>query len=244
MWSFTGGRIADVDAMRFNGPDYVRSLDDVRLGQQYTTIFDLMKDGKWRSLSEIETVTGYPAASISAQLRHMRKERFGSHTVNKHRTGDPKSGLFEYQLVLNGSVQMPQPISIFKGQYSFLSNFFIEPDGTHVEREYQVAKCTDDVQRRVFDTLTPAQCKKYGRKVSLRPDWEQVKLQIMEDLVMAKFVDHNNLRELLLATGDAELSEGNHWHDIFWGRCSCPVHHGEGENHLGLTLMGVREWIK
>lgn len=130
-------------------------------------------------------------------------------------------------------------ITSFSGEYRFLSNFFIEPDNTHVEREYQAAKCSDDVQRRVFDTLTPAQCKKYGRKVNLRPDWEQVKLQIMEDLVLAKFIDHEELRERLLATGDAELVEGNTWNDFYWGVCN-----GQGENHLGKILMTVRDWIR
>lgn len=34
----------------------------------------------------------------------------------------------------------------FQGKYRFLSNFFIEPDGTCVEREYQSVKTLDDVE--------------------------------------------------------------------------------------------------
>ena len=82
----------------FNGSDYNHQRDGERLNQQYKTIFNLMSDGVYRTLQQISDVTGHPPASISAQLRHSRKERFGSHTVNKQYLGD---GLFSYQLVVN-----------------------------------------------------------------------------------------------------------------------------------------------
>jgi len=86
---------------RFNGPDYVEELDQVRLTGQISRIFDLMKDGLWRTLPEIEASTGDGQSSISAQLRHLRKRRFGLHTVDKRRRGEPMSGLWEYQLIVN-----------------------------------------------------------------------------------------------------------------------------------------------
>ena len=85
----------------FNGPDYDPEFDDERLTKQLDRIFNLMKDGNWRTLSEISQITGDPPASISAQLRHLRKERFGSHTVLKRNRGDREHGLFEYRLILN-----------------------------------------------------------------------------------------------------------------------------------------------
>jgi N-glycosidase YbiA len=138
---------------------------------------------------------------------------------------------------------MTHTISIFNGQYRFLSNFFVEPDGTHVEGEYQARKVLPIAY--AVEKMNPSKAKGWGKKMrgKERPDWQQVNLQIMEDLVMAKFVDHENLRELLLATRDAELAEGNNWHDEFWGVCGCPLH-GNGKNHLGKILMKVREWIK
>ena len=84
---------------KFNGSDYVAELDDQRLQGQIRRVYDLMKDGKFRTLSEIEAITGDPQASISAQLRHLRKQRFGGFTVNRQRRGDRKDGLFEYQLL-------------------------------------------------------------------------------------------------------------------------------------------------
>ena len=84
---------------RFDGSDYVAELDQDRLTGQIKDIYNLMKDKEWRTLREIEDVTNHPQASISAQLRHLRKERFGCHTLNKKRTGEDKNGLFMYQLL-------------------------------------------------------------------------------------------------------------------------------------------------
>lgn len=84
----------------FQGSDYFPLFDQKRLSKQYLRIFELMSDGKWRTLDEIARYTGDPHASISAQLRHFRKEAHGQHTVNKQRRGDPTQGLFEYQLLV------------------------------------------------------------------------------------------------------------------------------------------------
>ena len=86
---------------RFDGSDYVPELDDHRLNPQYVRIFNLMSDKHWRTLIDIESETGYLQSSISAQLRHMRKKRFGEHTVNKRPRGDRTHGLWEYQLIIN-----------------------------------------------------------------------------------------------------------------------------------------------
>lgn len=83
----------------FNGPDYVPELDHERLTGQIKRVFNCMSDQRWRTLNEIAQITGDPEASVSAQLRHLRKARFGSHTVIKRRRGEPKQGLFEYQLI-------------------------------------------------------------------------------------------------------------------------------------------------
>ena len=89
----------------FNGPSYDPATDNARLNNQLGRVFRSMIDGTWRTLQEIATVTGDHEASISAQLRHLRKERFGSYTVNKRPRGDRHHGLFEYQL------QAPAPVT-------------------------------------------------------------------------------------------------------------------------------------
>ena len=83
----------------FDGSDIVAEFDHDRLSKQIKTIYDLMIKGRWHTLSGIAYITGYPESSISANLRHLRKPKMGSHTVNKRRKGDPKNGLWEYQLI-------------------------------------------------------------------------------------------------------------------------------------------------
>jgi len=86
--------------MRFDGPAYCPQLDKERLTRQLGRIHDLMIDGQWRTLSEIATITGDHEASISADLRHLRKERFGRFIVNKQRRGNKEQGLWEYQVLM------------------------------------------------------------------------------------------------------------------------------------------------
>lgn len=93
-------RIGEVHTFqpRYNGPAYDPGKDFARLHAQTARIKDLMLDGEWRSLHEIAESTGDPEASVSAQLRHLRKPRFGSYRVEKRRRGD--GGTFEYRVGL------------------------------------------------------------------------------------------------------------------------------------------------
>jgi len=133
-------------------------------------------------------------------------------------------------------------IDRFTGEYDFLSNFHPSPIEVNgilyptVEHAFQAAKTSIPEERQALaDTTTPGSAKRLGRKVQLRPDWEEVKVGIMEELVRLKFTTHPDLREQLLATGDAELVEGNNWNDRFWGVCR-----GQGRNELGKILTKVR----
>lgn len=135
-------------------------------------------------------------------------------------------------------------ISSFKGEYEFLSNFYplrIVYNGiayASVEAAFQAQKTLNKEERLKFTYLTPSEAKKAGRRVTLRPDWEYVKLMIMEDLIRIKF-SNSILREKLLMTEDSELIEGNYWNDYYWGVCN-----GRGLNYLGIILMNIREEIQ
>lgn len=83
----------------FDGADYIREFDHTRLKGQMLKIWELMKDGHFRTLQEIAAATNAPEASASAQLRNFRKPKFGGHTVERRRRGDRSSGLFEYKLI-------------------------------------------------------------------------------------------------------------------------------------------------
>jgi len=136
--------------------------------------------------------------------------------------------------------------------YFFLSNFYpysISYEGITYpsnEHAYQAAKSLDDgVRKEIMRCGSAAAAKKMGQQVILRPDWNQIKLKVMEDLVRAKFLSPGvALKFSLWNTGDALLIEGNYWHDRYWGQCFCAKHNWEGENHLGEILMKVRGEIE
>ncbi len=138
----------------------------------------------------------------------------------------------------------------FQDEYRFLSNFWYAPVlfeeewYSTVEHAYQAAKTGSfDLRKEIQAAQTPGQAKKLGQKVTLRSDWEQVKVKIMKDLLTQKF-STEPLRKKLLDTGDQELVEGNKWHDCFWGKCHCSRCGGKGENTLGKLLMEVRESLR
>jgi len=134
---------------------------------------------------------------------------------------------------------MTDKIDSFRGEHFFLSNFYIEPDGTCVEMEFQASKCTNDTDIQfVMGSATPGEAKKRGRQVELRLDWEKIKVGQMLSLLRHKF-SNPILGAMLLATGDTLLVEGNGWGDTFWGVCN-----GKGKNMLGVLLMVVRSELR
>ena len=136
-------------------------------------------------------------------------------------------------------------INEFRGKFRFLSNFYpalcnyggiVYPT---VEHAYQAAKTNDlDLKKLISQALTAQEAKHMGKGVPLREDWEDVKLDIMEQLLRLKF-SNREVANLLLLTGKEELVEGNWWGDTYWGVCN-----GAGENWLGKLLMKIREEIK
>ena len=142
-------------------------------------------------------------------------------------------------------------ISEFDKEWAFLSNFYwseIEFEGiTYPTNEhfFQAMKTLDVNERRaIANCRTPGQAKRMGRRIALRPDWEDIKESVMLEGLCLKFADEQ-LADWLLETGDEELVEGTTWHDNEWGNCSCPkCAHIEGKNKLGRLLMQVRDMIK
>ncbi len=133
----------------------------------------------------------------------------------------------------------------FFDNYRFLSNF--EPcdvlfDGIiypSSENAYQAAKSLDIEVRKKFVDISSTDSKKIGKIVEIRPDWNNIKLDIMYSIVFDKFTRNSKLGDQLIETGDRYLEETNYWKDTFWGVCN-----GVGKNWLGRILMDVREQIR
>jgi ribA/ribD-fused uncharacterized protein len=146
--------------------------------------------------------------------------------------------------------------------FGFLSHFHPAPillDGVlwpTAEHFYQSHKSLDPAYRQaVLDAPSPGAAKhlaadpraprKQARKSWFRKknalpreDWPEVKLDVMRRADFAKFTQHENLRQMLLATGDAEIVEDSP-HDPFWGVGP----NGQGSNWTGRVLMEIRSQV-
>lgn len=136
-------------------------------------------------------------------------------------------------------------ITSFKGEYSWLSNFYpcdiIHEYLTYpsLEHAYQSCKTINSAEKLyIKNCLSAGSAKKAGKKLTIRADWDNIKLDVMRDLIYQKFSKHVDLREKLIETSPAHLQENNYWGDRFWGVCE-----GVGENHLGGILMEVRDQL-
>lgn len=81
-----------------HGETFVREFDAERLNAQQLRVWNVIRDGKWRTLSEISALTGDPEASVSARLRDLRKDEFGGLTIDRQRRGEETRGLYEYRV--------------------------------------------------------------------------------------------------------------------------------------------------
>lgn len=77
------------------GTTFDPALDAERLAGQHAKVLGIMRDGNWRTLYQLEQLTGIPTQSISARLRDFRKRKFGAYTVERRRVSD---GTWEYRV--------------------------------------------------------------------------------------------------------------------------------------------------
>ncbi len=81
--------------MHFDGSDYNPARDGKRLAGQILRVYDFIRDCRWYTLNQIAAATHAPHSSVSAQLRNLRKPRFGGHKIIKHNLG---GGLWVYRM--------------------------------------------------------------------------------------------------------------------------------------------------
>lgn len=135
------------------------------------------------------------------------------------------------------------------GPHGWLSNLSPHPfeaEGRrwpHVEAYYQAAKFPHDPERqeRIRRMPGPLAGKRiaYEADARPRPDWDEVKIEVLRRGQALKFRQHPELIERLLATGDAELVEHTR-RDGFWGDAG----DGSGLNWCGRLLMELRDTLR
>jgi ribA/ribD-fused uncharacterized protein len=146
----------------------------------------------------------------------------------------------------------PDAILGFHGLFAYLSNYYEAPitlQGPKFlhpltfptnEHAFAAMKTLDfDERKRIAELGTPGLAKKAGRAVQLRPEWDNIRVDVMRHLVRVKFEQNHFLADLLLRTGDRLLVEGNTWGDRWWG---VDIKTLEGENWLGRVLMEERQY--
>ena len=142
-------------------------------------------------------------------------------------------------------------IGPFRGEYFYLSNFYICPIKLNgvvypsVEHAFQAAKTTDSkIRQKICLATTPGRAKRLGNAIILRPGWEEMKVSTMRGLVKQKFNSDPHLAKQLKATMGKILIEKNWWHDNFWGWCTCfDCMAQKHRNFLGKILMSVRDLL-
>ena len=151
---------------------------------------------------------------------------------------------FEYRSIQEMD-HMPDIITRFRGPFKFLSNLYATPitykGHTYccLEAAYQAQKSLDStIHARFANIRLPYKARGMGQRIkTIRPDWFDIRISIMEELLYIKF-SHPQLKEWLQCTGQSKIVECNTWGDTFWG-----IYNGVGENHLGTLLMKVRDTL-
>lgn len=132
----------------------------------------------------------------------------------------------------------------FQNEFRWLSNFApvkIVLNGIEfpsIEHAYMSAK-SDDIEWKNFCSNSnnkAGDVKRQSRNVKLKPNWDEIKLKVMEECVTQKFTQEP-FKTKLLETGNEHIQEGNMWNDKFWGVC---LKTNKGENNLGKLIMKVR----
>ncbi|XAL99211.1 NADAR family protein [Phycisphaeraceae bacterium D3-23] len=141
---------------------------------------------------------------------------------------------------------MSQPIRFYSVNEAFgeFSNFAPYPVKLKkkiwptVEHYFQAQKFDDpkhcEAIRKANSPMIAARLGR-DRKKKLRRNWDACRVGVMREAVLAKFSQHDELRALLLSTGDCKLIEHTE-NDSYWGDGG----DGSGKNMLGRILMEVR----
>jgi ribA/ribD-fused uncharacterized protein len=133
-----------------------------------------------------------------------------------------------------------------KEPYGYMNNYKKSPMFIYgrwwknVESAYQAQKTFDpDEYHKIWMAKHPKEARDLGQLVTVRPDWDQIKVSVMYECVLNKFIQNRIFREKLFSTGEEDIAEDSPI-DSFWGLGPA----GNGLNHLGKILVKVRSVLR
>lgn len=133
-----------------------------------------------------------------------------------------------------------------KDPYGYLNNYKKAPMFVYgrwwknVESAYQAQKTLNsDEYNKIWLAKHPKEARDLGQLVTVRSDWEQIKIQTMYECVLNKFIQNRDIREKLFSTGEEEIAEGP-TQDLYWGIDI----NGNGQNNLGKIIVKVRSILR
>ena len=136
-------------------------------------------------------------------------------------------------------------INNFTGDFSFLNGFYETPV-VYNFRTYRCSECAyyaqktlDGEKRESFEKLKGESAYKLNKQLKVRVDWELLKETEMYNITWCKFTQNEDLKKLLLDTGEKFLIDVNTYGDEFWG-----ISEGKGENLRGFILMNIRSRLR
>jgi N-glycosidase YbiA len=136
-------------------------------------------------------------------------------------------------------------IGFYEGPYYMFSNFSsfaVNWKGKlwmTSEHAYQAAKFLDPIlQEKIWNTRSAYDSKILARSFDdkKREDWQEINLEIMEEIVRAKLEQHPYIQKKLIESGSKLLVETSP-NDDFWGWGP----NKDGQNHLGKIWMKLRD---
>lgn len=157
---------------------------------------------------------------------------------------------------LNGHTEDRQPeIHFYRANekpYGVFSNLYKRPilfEGREfptAEHAYQAGKARKEAVREwILNAPSPSLVAMAAHGLytwDIVPNWSKIKFDRMRDVLHAKFTQHDDLRDLLLSTGEARLVEAaktNNSVNRTWGEVN-----GKGLNMLGVLLMEIRSELR
>lgn len=246
-------KIQAVGAMQRDGLDTVEAFESLGLEQDVRSYSAAVQILRALGLDEVRLISNNPAKARFLGAGGIGVELVSTHPIIRPENLEylrTKQAKLDHRFVLDDGDVSTGDVRFYHSDQPWgeLANFsphavFIRgriwPTTEHFYQAQKFAGTEREEQIRCSGTPTLAKLLAQEWKALRRPGWVEVKEEIMLEGLRAKFGQHPDLRERLLATEERQLVEHTE-HDAYWGDAG----DGTGRNRLGALLMRVRAELR